>query len=398
MSYLYIQVPRTTGRVLLASGALATLIVEWVMLVTRPFSSGMGQDFTTMYCAALAWRHGVDPYISQVPTELARALGVRWQGATEIPVFLPLVAPLTILSPRGAFVLYSVLVTVAVALSAWMLRRDSLQTLVIVACPATFLVCYFGQTGAFVCLAASSAWAARRAERPALLGLCVGLACIKPQLGLCVAVPLLWGQPRRAWVVAGVGLLSLLGLSVAVLGVPGLLSYVHGIIAFSRTSVVTSARMDGLGLSATGLPSWVRLIPLAVLVLMEWRGRGRPTEFTVATCCGTLPLLLPYSHQYDAVSLLPALLVVHRTLPKALWWTVASLVSITPLVSILVVPLPRLEPWGLIVWMLWSISAYARGRDAACASVSGMASGTSREQRGLVDATIPRPGYTARTT
>jgi len=359
---------------LLPAALAALFLCEWVVLLTRSFGSGMGQDFTTLYVAALAWRHGVDPYASALPAHLAAALGVRWQGELELPALPALAAPLTLLPPRAAFLLYALLQQ-ALALAGVRLLvpagRRRMAALLALASAPTFLVCYYGQSGALAAAAVAAGWWARRHHRPALLGLCVGLALCKPQLGACVALPLLWGAPgtrgtrgtRETWrLLAGLamGLGVLLALSLLVVGPTGLPSYLRLAHDFGASGQATAqAAADGLGLTA--LPRGLQLVALPLVVaaglLVIRRGRRSPTEGDVAAVCTLLLLLLPYSHQYDSIALLPALGLAWQARPGRGMALVALLVLSVPLAALLSAPLPfRPLPLALLLWVGLQVS------------------------------------------
>lgn len=367
--------PRPFMRALLLTTVAALLLFEWVMLLTRPFSSGMGQDFTTLYVAALAWRHGLDPYASAGPIHLAAALGVRYQGELELPALLAVASPLTLLPPRAAFLLYA-LVQQALVLGGVRLlipagRRRIVALLALASAPA-FLVSFYGQAGALVTAAVAVGWWARRQGHAVLTGLCVGVALCKPQLGACVALPLLWGAPgpRRqqlAGLAAGVGVL--LALSLLVVGPSGLISYLRLAQAFGAgAQAAGEAAADGLGLAALPHGLWPVALPVVVVAGLALARRGRQAvgEGDVAAVCVLLVLLLPYSHQYDSVVLLPALAIAWHARPGRGMALVALLTLSTPLVAILTVPLPfRPLPLALLLWVaLPAIPPFGLRREA----------------------------------
>lgn len=376
-----LRAPQQIGLVrLLVPGLLAALVAtEWLILLGRSFTTGMGQDFTTFYVSALAWLHGQDPYTSGVPVQLAAALHVRYQDDLELPILLPLFAPLTVLSPHVAFILYVFVQDALIAAGTLVLaltlnmRRPRLLTLAVVASPSTFLIGYFGQVAAFVYVASALAWWARYRGYNVSLGLCVAIACIKPQLGLCTALPLLWGcspatrEGQRVWLglLAG-GVLLMVG-TLCVEGVAGTVTYIKILHAFGGSNGV-HGNVDGLGLSSL-YQGWLSpslssaIAPLATVALgiavmgVVMRGRARPSPFAVAILTILLTLLLPYSHQYDSIILLPALIVGARQvlrgrLARTLRFVAVALVVVTPLTALSVVPIPfRLLPLGLVLYV-----------------------------------------------
>lgn len=363
---LYLRAP--IGALLVPALLAALLVFEWLMLFMRPFSSGMGQDFTTLYLAALAWRHGADPYVPTVPMHLATVLGVRWQGELELPALLALASPLTLLSPRAAFLLYALLQQALICAGVRLLLpagQRRIVTLLALSAAPTFLVCYYGQSGALVAAAVAAAWWARRRGYPVVLGLCVGLALCKPQLGACVALPLLWAAPGPRWqrlAGLGVGLSVLLALSLVVVGPAGLLPYLRLAHTFGASAqAATEAAVDGLGLAA--LPGAVRLVAVLLIaaagIVLARRGWSTPTELDIAAVCALLVFVLPYSHQYDSVALLPSLAVMRQARPGWGMALVTLLVLTTPLAAVLTVQLPfRPFPLALLLWALLAMPPF----------------------------------------
>jgi hypothetical protein len=79
---------------------------------------------------------------------------------------------------------------------------------------------------------------------------------------------------------------------------------------------------------------------------------------TIALLIPLLVLVLPYSHQYDSVILLPALAVTgHEATPhvmtRVLFWVSALLVTATPVMALSTASIPfRLLPLGLVLWTI----------------------------------------------
>lgn len=265
-------------------------------------------------------------------------------------------------------------------------RRPRLLTLAVVASPSTFLIGYFGQVAAFVYVASALAWWARYRGYNVSLGLCVAIACIKPQLGLCTALPLLWGynlmtrEGRRVWLGLLAGGVLLMAGTLFVEGVAGTAAYFQILHAFGGSNGV-HGNVDGLGLSSL-YQGWLSpplssaIAPLTTVALgiavvgVVMRSRSRPSPFAIAILTMLLTLLLPYSHQYDSIILLPALIVGARQvargrLARTLRFVAVALVVVTPLTALSVIPIPfRLLPLGLVLYV-------------ACPGVTALFSGLS---------------------
>ena len=351
---------------------VALIVSEWVVFLTRSFETGMGQDFTSFYVHALAWLRGFNPITSPMPAQYATALHVRDTGFAESPLLLPIVAPFTLVPPRVAFLLFTAASLLLVGGGTYVLagcfrsRRPYVLALAAIASPPSFLVCYYGQTGALVFIFVAIAMWARFQHRWELVGVCVACACIKPQLGLCAAVPLLWGAPARSWAWTAVIGTSLLGVMVLILGPAGMGSYVAGLQAFSRSASGGANISDGLGITSlyqalvptawfSGLTALAQCALLVAGILLIGRYRQRPSDRAIVVLTCLLTLLLPYSHQYDSIVLLPALSLgwsarSSSVFRRTLFWCGAALVIVSPLIAISSTPLPfRLVPLGLLL-------------------------------------------------
>ncbi len=347
------------------------VVFWWSLYLTRPLSTGMGQDFTTMYVGALCWLQRGNPYTTQAPVFVAARLHVMQQGVVNSPLLLALDAPLTLLAPRAAFLAYVALQYLYIAAAAWLLartfalKRPALFTLAILASPATFLIGYYGQIGALVFLCVSLALWARTRRWDVLMGICLACALVKPQLGVCAALPLLWGASRRAWMAAALSCIALVGVMALMLGPAGLLGYVHVMQGFG-SSAFARQNIDGLDASslykgwlAPALASHVPLLlasGLAALVVVMARRYGwRPPDHALValTYCGVL--LLPYSHQYDAIALIPALVLARDGMPRCgaprlAYYLGCAIMLVTPLTALLTAQPPfRLFPLGLLL-------------------------------------------------
>jgi hypothetical protein len=366
---------RALQRLLVPGVLLALLVAELAILLTRSFTTGMGQDFTTFYVAALTWLHGSNPYTSQVPVHLAATLHVRWQGDMEQPLLLAVFAPLTVLPPHAAFVVYVLLQDVLIGGGAVLLarvldyRHPRLLALAFMASPSAFLVAYYGQVDTLVYAAATLAWWARRRGQAAMLGLAVAASCVKPQLGLCTVLPLLWGAPRRAWLAMGAGCAVLCATTLAVVGPAGTLGYLRVLHAFSTSSMSSQSGADGLGLaslyqawlaptSSTLLTQGVTVVVALTILAIVVRCRAHPATSSIALLIPLLVLVLPYSHQYDSVILLPVLAVTgheaaSHVVTRVLFWGSVLLVTTTPVMALSTASIPfRLLPLGLVLWTM----------------------------------------------
>jgi hypothetical protein len=258
-------------------------------------------------------------------------------------------------------------------------RHPRLLALAFMASPSSFLVAYYGQIDTLVYTAATVAWWARRRGHAATLGLAVAASWVKPQLGLCTVLPLLWGAPRRAWLTMGAGCAALSAATLAIAGPAGTLDYLRVLHAFSASSMSSQSGADGLGLaslyqtwlaptSSTLLTGGVTSVVALTILVIVVRCRAHPATSTIALLIPLLVLVLPYSHQYDSIILLPALAVMgHEAAPhvmtRILFWVSVLLVTATPVMALSTASVPfRLLPLGLVLWTMCGLMIERRRR------------------------------------
>lgn len=403
--YLTSRTVRRYGHAPIAAGtgfrfavaALAAVVISsWMLLISRSLATGMGQDFTTMYVGALALLGGHDPYSTTAPAAIAARLHVMQQGVVNSPLVLLLDMPLTRLAPKAAFLASIAGQYALVAAGGWFLTATysrsarMLVVLALLASPAAFMVAYYGQIGAIVFAAAAVGIWARQRRRWWLLGICVACAFIKPQLGVCVAAPLLWGVPRRAWISAlATGALLVLAM-VLELGTDGVGAYVHALRVFDAAPFARH-NVDALGVTSLYrgwlAPSWWAVAAAATtilcasgILLVLKRYGTRPPEPALAMLSFIAVLALPYSHQYDSLAVLPALFLAQRARPagpalRCLYDAGAAIMALTPLMALSSAQYTvRLFPLGALACLL---SLYLGDRSAATGQVEAAA------QRGL---------------
>lgn len=335
------------------------------------------------------WR-GHNPCCSDAPALYAAHLHIAEQGVNESPPILVLTTPFLLFSPRAALMLYSatqyLLVLWGALVLAPLLPRAYRIALLsaMIASPATFLVCYYGQTGAIVFICAAFALRARTTENWTVLGLCIAASLVKPQIGICAVAPFLWGAPREAWKAFAAGVATLIGITCDLLGADGAWAYVQTLCRFS-TSAHSQASADGLGISSlyggwlkgpaitwTGAGLTVLLLLFAGTLILLWR--NAPSNATLASLALLATLLSPYSHQYDSIAIFPALVLAiaadkattpcglprqdsRRTtrvaLPaveRATVWTGIGIMLVSPFMAISAISFPfRLYPLGIIL-------------------------------------------------
>lgn len=356
---------------LLSALLIGLWVAEFSVTATLVFRPRMGQDFSTMYCAALAWLHGASPYLSEAPRLLAARLHLPFIYVADTPATLLLYVPFTLLTARTGVLAFAAASGAAALLAGYLMtaglsgRFRRTVALGLLASPALFLTYYTGQTGAFLALAVGAAVWARLNGWDALAGALVATACaIKPQLGLCVALPLLWGRPRRAWISAVIGGAAWLALSMLILTPAGVLPYLARLRWFGGHAIAYDA-YDGLGLASlyvSWLPAHLRpavalgvtLVLLGAVVTLVWRVRWRPRPRHIVAASVLATLALPYSHHYDLIALAPAVALAWReartNVARGALCAATALLMVAPLISLYAPATPfRLAPLGLLL-------------------------------------------------
>ncbi len=199
-------------------------VVTSVHLLRWPGSTVFsGLDFYDFYFAGVAVRRGASPYDATLADALARQASVAVRPGSDFiypPWFALAIAPLTVLSPRVAFAVWSVGLFVAYCATLWLLgarHRPWLAALLIGATPSVF--CFFvGQINHYVLLAVALAWALRR-TRPWASGALIGAAAAVKLAPFIVLLAMPRAQRGRAW--AGALAALLVAAAVGLVALPG---------------------------------------------------------------------------------------------------------------------------------------------------------------------------------
>lgn len=239
------------------------------------------------------------------------------------PTMYLLVRPLALLPHVASFFLWVGAcggLLVATLFALWPNRGAILFA---VASPAVFWSIATGQTGLLTgALVALSAGFAR--ERPVIAGVAAGVLTVKPQLGLLIPLAFAAAGCWRAFTVAAITALALVGVSVAAFGIEPWHAFLgaltaHGerldsLASFPFYKLVTpfgAARMFGLP-AAAGMPvQAVASLALAVYVIVVWR-RAQDVDVRLAALATAVLLATPYAFYYEMALLVPPMFVVAR--------------------------------------------------------------------------------------
>lgn len=295
-------------------------------------------DFTSTYGAGLLLRKEAAEYLYH-QEHMIRATGEAGNAAyggtlndtqrkvgfapwMYPPTFIALVLPLGYLSYFGALVAWlGVTALPYLAALRAILARDRLAPWIALAAPPFFYNAMFGQTG-FLSAGLIGLGLFHVQGRPWLAGVLIGLASVKPHLGLLVPFALLAGGHWRVFASAAATVAAMVLASILAFGLEPWFAFVgttffhmegfqHGAFAWKiMTSVLSLAYLSGASLdTAWEAQAWATAGGVVLVSLVWWRGRQRPDGLGLqaAVLCSAIPLAVPAIYLYDLVLLVVAL-------------------------------------------------------------------------------------------
>lgn len=294
-------------------------------------------DFTTLYAAALQLRAGAaaDLYRAApmyqagqaaaraayaAPLSDAQARGVGRAPFLYPPLFIPVAAPLAHLPYRAALAAWLALTGLVFAAALHAILRARSAWVFALAAPPVFFNLMYGQTG-FLSAGLIGLGLALLGPRPLAAGVLIGLASVKPHLGVLLPLALALGGHWRAFAAAAA---SVLGLAAATLLAWGpepwagflatapqrFAGIAAGAYDFSAMSTVLGALMRA-GASPATAWSAQALAAAAALAAVVWawwprRGAAPAVGLQSAVLCAATLLALPLGYLYDLTLLVPA--------------------------------------------------------------------------------------------
>jgi alpha-1,2-mannosyltransferase len=214
-------------------------------------------------------------------------------------------------------------------------------------------------------------------KRPYLAGLCFGLLAYKPHLGILIPFFLLAAGQWRAIIAAGITVLALAGLSVALFGIETWQGFLHNapsaVLALETSkvgdtkmhSLFGALRMLGASLPlAYGAQTLLTISIVGIVMGMAWRMRTRITDMAPLVATGAL-LITPFVLAYDMTLMaLPLLWLLKQGREKPLHWAekaVMMVAFVTPFAANFVTmdlglpfgPLVVLTLFGLVLRRVW---------------------------------------------
>jgi hypothetical protein len=242
----------------------AILAVIWIcaLLVligtlTRMPDQWHRRDFSNYYESAWAMRHGIDPYSTNL-TPIGAQLGLETNWlvhASETPPFLLCFEPLTRMRPRFAFWIWVAINFSALALAMYLLlvRRRGLSGrtalllagLMLMSAPVN-LNFYWGQSQLIVLALMVAAMRAMERDRDGAAGLLIAAASLLRAYPLLLVGYFVIRRKWRAAIFATAGIAAGGFATIAILGLPQTLSFMHGALWLTDYRVVN--RVDNLSL------------------------------------------------------------------------------------------------------------------------------------------------------
>ena len=273
----------------------------------------------------------------------AQARGTGYAPWMYPPTFILFAIPLAYLPYLLSFVAWIAATSLPYLAAMREIVRDRSAIALALAAPPAFFNLAYGQTG-FLTGGLIGLGLTQLQRRPLVAGVLIGLASVKPHLGVLIPLALAAGGHWRVFAAAATTVAGLAAASVAVLGldpwygfIGTLLFHLDGFQAgaynwLPMTSVLSTAHLGGLSLNHAWTAQYTVSIIVAVVVAVVWRqGRSLPQSFglqAAVLCLGT-PLVVPMVYLYDLVLVAPAvawLLVDLRSRGARRWerWALAG--------------------------------------------------------------------------
>jgi hypothetical protein len=292
-----------------------------------------GTDFSASYVAATLLRQGHADRLYDQDAEARAHAAILLPGTrADLPFITPpptaiLVVPLTFLDPETAFRVFSLVQLGLLTAACWLAARTAWPEAMpgrltagalAVAGTATLPLLLLGQWDGLCALGLAGAYAAWRRERPGLAGavLVLGIASVKPHLGLGLAAFVLGSRDLRA--IAGAAGAALLTVAASVLaaGAAATGAFLGAtVLALGHTPAPSTLGLLGIASSWLGDGAAARVIAVAGGIAgvasagyLGWRARGRRVllEAGLAGAAALSLVVAPHLLAHDLVFLAPA--------------------------------------------------------------------------------------------
>jgi Glycosyltransferase family 87 len=306
-------------------------------LLTSPTA---GQDFRAFFAAATVSAQHADPYdwtvLGRTEDRLYNAPLHARPGDPRYNDFLPFpegpwlalgLQPFSGLPWQVVYPFFAGVMLLAIAAGAWLVmlrlgwpptRRRVALALTILS-PIAFINVFQGQVSALVFLGFAGAWYLAGRGHPMWGGLVLTLVWVKPNLGVALPLVLVLLEPASRWrLLLGFGSGSLVAFGLAALALPGVLGHwLNELLSHWRAA--QGIQPDVASIHSFYYPALSGPLKTAALIIVMVAGAGY-TVWAIRRAPDarrrglTLLLLwfalLPYVHSFDAILLLPVVLVL----------------------------------------------------------------------------------------
>ncbi len=257
-------------------------------------------------------------YGGRINEEQIRAVGYSpWMYP---PTFLLFVVLLAYLPYLAAYLGWIALTAMPYLAAMTRIFPPSCAVPAALAAPPVFFNLMYGQT-AFLSTGLIALGLLSLRTQPWLAGVLIGVASVKPHLGILIPFALAAGGHWRAFGGASATVVGLIAISIAAFGMDPwygfigtidfhLQGYEAGVFAWKvMTTVLSALKLSGVALSDAWVVQHLVTLCTGVLVAVAW-WRHRAEEHLdglryALLCCGTL-LALPFAYVYELVLLVPA--------------------------------------------------------------------------------------------
>ncbi|MBI2751685.1 MAG: DUF2029 domain-containing protein [Burkholderiales bacterium] len=238
------------------------------------------------------------------------------------PVAIVALYPLAMMPYYVALVAWLLVTAIPYVLAVSAAARDRGAWLLALAAPPAFYNIMYGQTG-FLSAGLIGLGLSTLHTRPVLAGVCIGLASVKPHLGLLLPFALVAGGHWKPFGVATITVVGMVALSLFAFGMDpwyGLIGTAElaregfqvGAYALpAMTSVLGMLQLTGVNFAtAWSVQIGAGLVALAAVV-WAWRSAHAvpPTQLglQIAVLCAATLLSVPLAYCYDLALLVPAM-------------------------------------------------------------------------------------------
>lgn len=257
-------------------------------------------------------------YGEALSPEMVKAVGFgAWMYP---PVFLFVTLPLALLPYLASLMAWTAATALPYLAAMRAITRETWIWPLALAAPPVLHNAMYGQTG-FLIAGLIGLGLTQLRCRPVIAGVLIGLACIKPHLGLLIPLALACGGHWRSFASATVTTLALVVASAWVFGIESWYAtlgsvgyYFDGFAAGAynlkaMTSVFSMVRTSGGAIDLAWTMQQTATAVVAMLVAwVWWHGRRQPESLGLrsAVLCLAAPLASPMVYLYDLVLIAPA--------------------------------------------------------------------------------------------